>query len=161
MDTKYDGVVNFDGMRTVSKDGKDVDGKKTKVEVVLGRSGEIRILDTKAKTIITTYNIPYGAELKVEEGQKVKKGDILCNWDPFNTLIISDIDGKVEYENIVEGVNMREEGDDQTGIYESVITDCPAQSNVPVFRVLVKLPHLYIFHLPVKSLLVANNGQTV
>ena len=161
MDTKYDGVVNFDGMRTVSRDGKDVDGKKTKVEVVLGRSGEIRILDTKAKTIITTYNIPYGAELKVEEGQKVKKGDILCNWDPFNTLIISDIDGKVEYENIVEGVNMREEGDDQTGMYESVITESKDKTKVPVFRVEDKEGNLKIFNMPVKSVLVAKNGQTV
>ena len=161
MDTKYDGVVNFDGMRTVSKDGKDVDGKKAKVEVVLGRSGEIRILDTKAKTIITTYNIPYGAELKVEEGQKVKKGDILCNWDPFNTLIISDIDGKVEYENILEGVNMREEGDDQTGMYESVITENKDKTKVPVFRVEDKEGNLKIFNMPVKSVLVAKNGQTV
>ena len=161
MDTKYDGVVNFDGMRTVSKDGKGADGKKAKVEVVLGRSGEIRILDTKAKTIITTYNIPYGAELKVEEGQKVKKGDILCNWDPFNTLIISDIDGKVEYENIVEGVNMREEGDDQTGMYESVITESKDKTKVPVFRVEDKEGNLKIFNMPVKSVLVAKNGQTV
>ena len=161
MDTKYDGVVNFDGMRTVSKDGKGADGKKAKVEVVLGRSGEIRILDTKAKSIITTYNIPYGAELKVEEGQKVKKGDILCNWDPFNTLIISDIDGKVEYENIVEGVNMREEGDDQTGMYESVITESKDKTKVPVFRVEDKEGNLKIFNMPVKSVLVAKNGQTV
>jgi len=71
----------------------------------------VRVLDPKTKTVITTYNIPYGAVLMVKEGQKVKKGDVMCTWDPFNTLIVSDIDGKVSYENIIEGVNMREEGD--------------------------------------------------
>ncbi len=158
MDTKYEGIVSFDGMRTVTRTSKD-EAKKT--EVVLGRSGEIRILDAKGKTVITTYNIPYGAELQVVEGQKVKKGDILCNWDPFNTLIISDIDGVVEYENIIEGVNMREEGDDQTGLSEMVITESKDKTKVPVFRVSDSEDNLKIFNMPMKSVLVAKNGQKV
>jgi DNA-directed RNA polymerase subunit beta' len=158
MDTKYEGIVSFDGMRTVTRTSKD-EAKKT--EVVLGRSGEIRILDAKGKNIITTYNIPYGAELQVVEGQKVKKGDILCNWDPFNTLIISDIDGVVEYENIIEGINMREEGDDQTGLSEMVITESKDKTKVPVFRVSDNEDNLKIFNMPMKSVLVAKNGQKV
>ena len=158
MDTKYEGIVSFDGMRTVTRTSKD-EAKKT--EVVLGRSGEIRILDAKGKNIITSYNIPYGAELQVVEGQKVKKGDILCNWDPFNTLIISDIDGVVEYENIIEGVNMREEGDDQTGLSEMVITESKDKTKVPVFRVSDKEENVKIFNMPMKSVLVAKNGQKV
>jgi len=158
MDTKYEGIVSFDGMRTVTRTSKD-EAKKT--EVVLGRSGEIRILDAKGKTVIKTYNIPYGAELQVVEGQKVKKGDILCNWDPFNTLIISDIDGVVEYENIIEGVNMREEGDDQTGLSEMVITESKDKTKVPVFRVSDSEDNLKIFNMPMKSVLVAKNGQKV
>ena len=123
MDTKYEGVVSFDGMRTVEKETIDNNtGESKSAVVVLGRSGEIRILDPKLKTVITTYNIPYGAELMVKENQKVKKGDLLCTWDPFNTLIISDITGKVEFDNLIEGVNMREEGDEQTGLSEMVIT---------------------------------------
>jgi DNA-directed RNA polymerase subunit beta' len=158
MDTKYEGIVSFDGMRTVTRTSKD-EAKKT--EVVLGRSGEIRIVDAKGKNIITTYNIPYGAELQVVEGQKVKKGDILCNWDPFNTLIISDIDGVVEYENIIEGINMREEGDDQTGLSEMVITESKDKTKVPVFRVSDNEDNLKIFNMPMKSVLVAKNGQKV
>jgi DNA-directed RNA polymerase subunit beta' len=162
MDTKYEGIVSFDGMRTVTRENKDTNsGEIKKTEVVLGRSGEIRILDAKGKTIITTYNIPYGAELQVVEGQKVKKGDILCNWDPFNTLIISDIDGVVEYENIIEGVNMREEGDDQTGLSELVITESKDKTKVPVFRVSDKEDNVKIFNMPMKSVLVAKNGQKV
>jgi len=158
MDTKYEGIVSFDGMRTVTRTSKD-EAKKT--EVVLGRSGEIRILDAKGKNIITSYNIPYGAELQVVEGQKVKKGDILCNWDPFNTLIISDINGVVEYENIIEGVNMREEGDDQTGLSEMVITESKDKTKVPVFRVSDKEDNVKIFNMPMKSVMVAKNGQKV
>ena len=158
MDTKYEGIVSFDGMRTVTRTSKD-EAKKT--EVVLGRSGEIRILDAKGKNIITSYNIPYGAELQVVEGQKVKKGDILCNWDPFNTLIISDINGVVEYENIIEGVNMREEGDDQTGLSEMVITESKDKTKVPVFRVSDNEDNVKIFNMPMKSVMVAKNGQKV
>ena len=161
MDTKYEGIVSFDGMRTVTRKGKDTTDGAKHTEVVLGRSGEIRILDAKGKNIITTYNIPYGAELQVVEGQKVKKSDILCNWDPFNTLIISDIDGVVEYENIIEGINMREEGDDQTGLSEMVITESKDKTKVPVFRVSDKEDNLKIFNMPMKSVLVARNGQTV
>ncbi|MCL9981285.1 MAG: DNA-directed RNA polymerase subunit beta' [Bacteroidia bacterium] len=162
MDTKYEGVVSFDGMRTVEKETIDNNtGENKTAVVVLGRSGEIRILDPKLKTVITTYNIPYGAELMVKENQKVKKGDLLCTWDPFNTLIISDITGKVEFDNIIEGINMREEGDEQTGLSEMVITESKDKTKVPVFRVEDGEGNIKTFNLPVKSILVAKNGQTV
>jgi len=162
MDTKYEGVVSFDGMRTVEKETIDnTTGESKTAVVVLGRSGEIRILDPKLKTVITTYNIPYGAELMVKENQKVKKGDLLCTWDPFNTLIISDITGKIEFDNIIEGINMREEGDEQTGLSEMVIIETKDKTKVPVFRVEDGEGNIKTFNLPVKSILVAKNGQTV
>jgi DNA-directed RNA polymerase subunit beta' len=162
LETKYEGVINFDGMRTVTKQVTDNNtGEVVPTDIVLGRSGEIRILDPKSKTVITSYNIPYGASLMVKEGQKVKKGEVLCTWDPFNTLIISDIDGAVEYENIIEGINMREEGDDQTGLSELVITESKDKTKVPVFRVDDGEGNVKIFNMPVKSILVAKNGQTV
>ena len=152
LETKYDGLVNFDGMRTVSKDGKDI---------VLGRSGEIRVLDAKSKTVITSYNVPYGSTLMVKENDTVKRGDKLCTWDPFNTLIISDIDGVVNFENIIEGVNMREEGDEQTGLSEMVITETKDKTKVPVYRVESKDGSVKIFNMPVKSILVAKEGAKV
>lgn len=162
LETKYEGVINFDGMRTVTKQVTDNNtGEVVPTDIVLGRSGEIRILDPKSKTVITSYNIPYGASLMVKEGQKVKKGEVLCTWDPFNTLIISDIDGTVEYENIIEGVNMREEGDDQTGLSELVITESKDKTKVPVFRVDDGEGNVKIFNMPMKSILVAKNGQDV
>jgi len=164
LETKYDGVVAFDGIRTVTKEVTNDEGETVKTDIVLGRSGEVRILDPKAKTIITTYNVPYGAHLMVKEGDKAKKGDILCTWDPFNTLIISDIDGKVEFENIIEGVNMREEGDDQTGLYEYVITESKDKTKVPMIKVIGKDGKeelVKIFNMPVKSILVAKNSAKV
>jgi len=152
LETKYDGIVSFDGMRTVSKDKKDI---------VLGRSGEIRILDAKSKTVITSYNVPYGSTLMVKENDTVKRGDKLCTWDPFNTLIISDIDGVVNFENIIEGVNMREEGDEQTGLSEMVITETKDKTKVPVYRVESKDGSVKIFNMPVKSILVSKEGAKV
>ena len=152
LETKYDGLVSFDGMRTVSKDKK---------EIVLGRSGEIRILDAKSKTVITSYNVPYGSTLMVKENDTVKRGDKLCTWDPFNTLIISDIDGVVNFENIIEGVNMREEGDEQTGLSEMVITETKDKTKVPVYRVESKDGSVKIFNMPVKSILVSKEGAKV
>jgi len=162
LETKYDGVVSFDSMRTVKKEKMDDEtGVVNKVDVVLGRSGEVRILDPKSNNVITSYNIPYGASLHVKEGQTVKKGDGLCTWDPFNTLIISDIDGTVEYENIIEGTNMREEGDDQTGLYEMVITENRDKTKIPVMWVRGKGEAEKHFNMPLASILVAKNGTKV
>ncbi|MDA1182415.1 MAG: DNA-directed RNA polymerase subunit beta', partial [Bacteroidetes bacterium] len=159
--TKYEGSVSFDGMRTVTKFDTDESGNVKNSEIVLGRSGEVRILDPKSKTVITSYNIPYGAILMVKEGQKVKKGDVMCTWDPFNTLIISDIDGKNVYENVIEGVNMREEGDEQTGLSELVIIESRDKTMVPQFRVEGSDEITKIFNMPVGAILVAKNGNVV
>ena len=162
LETKYEGVVNFDSMRTVSKEVVDDEsGKKKRVDIVLGRSGEIRILDARNNNVITSYNVPYGAQLMVKEDSKVKKGDKLCTWDPFNTLIISDIDGTVKYDNIVEGVNMREEGDEQTGLSELVIVESKDRTVVPVIAVDGKGDLNKHFNMPVGSILVAKNGANV
>jgi len=164
LETKYEGLIAFDGIRTVTKEVTNDEGETVKTDIVLGRSGEVRVLDPKSKTIITTYNVPYGAHLMVKDGGKVKKGDVLCTWDPFNTLIISDIDGKVEYENIIEGVNMREEGDDQTGLYEYVITESKDKTKVPMIKVVGKDGKeelIKVFNMPVKSILVAKDSQKV
>ncbi|MBL7812965.1 MAG: DNA-directed RNA polymerase subunit beta' [Bacteroidetes bacterium] len=162
LETKYEGVVSFDTMRTVTKETMDDEtGEITKVNVVLGRSGEIRILDPKSNNVITSYNIPYGANLMVKEGATVKKGDKLCTWDPFNTLIISDIDGKVEFQNIIEGQNMHEEGDEQTGMSDMVIIESKDKTTVPVMMVKGKGDQIKPFNMPVGAILVAKDGMKV
>jgi DNA-directed RNA polymerase subunit beta' len=123
---KFTGTVEFESIRTV--DTTDKDGNK--VKVVMGRTGELRILD-KEKRVLITNNVPYGAFLHVKDGQKVEKGDELCNWDPYNAVILSEYDGEIEYEAIIEGITFKEESDEQTGHREKVITDTRDKTKNP------------------------------
>ncbi|HXR82375.1 MAG TPA: hypothetical protein VN763_15725, partial [Saprospiraceae bacterium] len=97
---KFEGVVQFDGLRTVMIENNE--GGKN--QVVIGRTGELRIMDVKNDRLLITNNIPYGATLNVKDGQKVNKGDIICTWDPFNNVIMAEINGTIKFDNVIEGV---------------------------------------------------------
>ena len=103
----------------------------TKVQVVIGRTGEVRIMDMKNERLLITNNIPYGATLSVKDGQKVAKGEVICTWDPFNNVIISEINGKLKFENVIEGITFREEADEQTGHREKVVIETRDKTKIP------------------------------
>jgi DNA-directed RNA polymerase subunit beta' len=124
---KFSGVLEFEGIRVI--DTTDKDDKA--VKVVMGRTGEIRIIDKEKSRVLITNNVPYGAFLKVKDGQKVEKGDELCFWDPYNAVILSEFDGTIEYESIIEGVTYKEESDEQTGHREKVITETRDKTKNP------------------------------
>src|SRR6185295_8879532 len=128
---KFTGVIEFEGIRTI--DSTDKDGNK--VKVVMGRTGEIRIVEKEKSRVLITNNIPYGAFLLVKEGQKVEKGDEMCNWDPYNAVILSEYDGEIEYEAIIEGITFKEESDEQTGHREKVITETRDKTKNPALIV--------------------------
>ncbi|MEJ7822203.1 MAG: DNA-directed RNA polymerase subunit beta' [Chitinophagaceae bacterium] len=131
---KFDGTVQFDGLRTVEALGKNlenVSNDKAKVKIVIGRTGEVRIMDVKNDRLLITNNVPYGATLNVKDGQKVNKGDVICTWDPFNNVIVSEIDGNVKFEHIVEGITYREEADEQTGHREKVVIETKDKARIP------------------------------
>ena len=132
--TKYEGKLEFEDIRTVASTNSDGEP----INIVMGRTGEIRIIDKKAKKVLGTYNIPYGSNLMVEEGATVTKGTTLCNWDPYNAVIISDFDGKVEYESIENGITYREESDAQTGYKEKVIIDTKDKTKNPSIKIIGK-----------------------
>ena len=115
---KYEGVVEIDELRTV--DYTNEDGNKYKV--VIGRLAELRIVDENTDIVLATHPIPYGSNLYIDKGAKVKKNDVICEWDPFNAVIISEKSGKVEFENLIEGSTYKEESDEQTGFKEKVET---------------------------------------
>ena len=115
--TRFDGTIQFDGLRTTKYKNDEGDD----VIVVIGRTGEVRIVDVANDRLMITNNIPYGSTLKVANGQKVKKGEVICTWDPFNAIIVSEITGKVRLENVIEGITFREEADEQTGHREKVV----------------------------------------
>jgi len=131
---KFDGVLEFEDLRTV----KSTDEEGNKVEVVMGRSGEIKILDAKKERVLISNHVPYGAILEVKDGQTVVKGDQLCHWDPYNAVIMAEFDGKAEFEAIIEGVTYKEESDEQTGHREKVIIDTKDKTKNPAIHVIGK-----------------------
>jgi DNA-directed RNA polymerase subunit beta' len=152
---KFAGDIEFEGIRTV--DTTDKDGKK--VKVVMGRTGEIRILD-KEKRVLISNNVPYGAFLLIKDGQKVEKGDELCNWDPYNAVILSEYDGQIEYEAIIEGITYKEESDEQTGHREKVITDTRDKTKNPAIIVKGKTDTKG-YNIPVGAHLAVDAGEQI
>ncbi|MBS1731747.1 MAG: DNA-directed RNA polymerase subunit beta', partial [Bacteroidetes bacterium] len=152
---KFDGVLQFDGLRTVT--GEDNEGKK--VHVVIGRTGEIRNLDVKSDRMLNTMHIPYGAVLNVKDGQKVAKGDLICTWDPYNNVIIAETNGSVKFESVIEGVTYRDEADEQTGHREKVVIETKDKTKLPA--IIVEGKDKKTYNLPVGSHIVVESGDDV
>ncbi len=133
--------------------------RKEKVQVVIGRTGEVRIIDTKNDRLLITNNIPYGATLNVKDGQNVHKGDILCTWDPFNNVIVSEINGKLKFENVIEGVTFREESDEQTGHREKVVIETRDKTKIP--SIVVEGKENKSYNLPTGSHIIPDEGDDV
>jgi DNA-directed RNA polymerase subunit beta' len=160
--SKFDGIVDFEELRTVNT----TDNEGNAIEVVMGRSGEIKILDDKKQKVYMTNHVPYGAILKVKSGQKVIKGEEICFWDPYNAVIMSEFDGKVSFEAIIEGVTFKEESDEQTGHREKVIIDTKDKAKNPSIIVTTgdseKAYNIPVgAHLAVDSGLVVKSGQVL
>lgn len=152
---KFDGTIQFDGLRTVTS----VNNEGNKVQIVIGRTGEVRNMDVKNDRLLNTVNIPYGATLHVKDGQQVKKGDTICTWDPFNNVIVAEQDGAIKFEGVVEGVTYREESDDQTGHREKVIIETKDKTKIPT--IIVEGKDNKHYNLPVGSHLAVDEGDTV
>jgi len=155
MPAKFDGTIQFDGLRTVSTE--TADGKK--INVVIGRTGEVRNIDVKSDRLLNTMNIPYGAILNVKDGQKVSKGDIICTWDPFNNVIVAEVNGTIKFESLVEGITYRDEADEQTGHREKVVIETKDKTKLPV--IIVEGKEKKTYNLPVGSHIVVEEGDDV
>ncbi len=157
INAKFDGVIEFENVRTVSHQTED-----GPIEVVLGRSGEFRIVEASTNKMIMSNNIPYGAYLYVKDGAKIAKGDRICSWDPYNAVIISEFEGKAEFESIIEGITFREESDEQTGHREKVIIDSRDKTKNPVIRVADKKGNgLKGYNIPVGAHIAVEEGEDV
>ncbi|MEQ6167618.1 DNA-directed RNA polymerase subunit beta' [Ekhidna sp. MALMAid0563] len=155
---KFDGVVEFDELRTV----KSTDDEGNKIEVVMGRSGEIKILDDKKEKVLISNHVPYGAILKVKDGGKVAKGDELCFWDPYNAVIMSEFDGTASFDSIIEGVTFKEESDEQTGHREKVIIDTKDKTKNPAIEIVGKDGSTEkAYNIPVGAHLAVEEGDKI
>jgi len=152
---KFDGVVQFDGLRTVK--AKNNEGND--VQIVIGRTAEMRIMDLKNDRVLITNNVPYGSVLAVADNKKVVKGDIICTWDPFNNVIVAEITGEIDFENVIDGVTYREEADEQTGHREKVVIESKDKTRIPSIKILGKDEKTY--NLPVGSHIIIEQGDQV
>ncbi|WP_430810506.1 MULTISPECIES: DNA-directed RNA polymerase subunit beta' [unclassified Carboxylicivirga] len=155
---KYDGIVEIDELRTVpskTDEGEDVD-------VVIGRLAELRIVDKNTNISLTTHPIPYGAKLFIKNGAEIKKDDVICEWDPYNALIISEKKGKVAFENMIDGVTYKEESDEQTGFREKVVTETRDKTKNAGLRVVSADGEvLKNYNLPVGAHMAVDEGDAV
>ncbi len=162
--SRYDGTLEIDELRTVETD-EDItrDGEtKGKVHVVIGRLAEMRIIDDKTGMMLTNANIPYGAKLFFENGSKVTNGDIICEWDPFNAVIITEKGGKIQYRNLSENVNYRVDIDEQSGLEDKIIIESRDRAKVPEVDIVDKNGQVLItYALPVGAHLIFADGDDV
>jgi len=152
---KFDGIIHFDGLRTVPS----VNNDGNKVHIVIGRTGEARIMDSKDERLLITNNVPYGSTLHIKDGHSIKKGDIICTWDPFNNVIVAEQNGTVKFESLQEGITYRDESDTQTGHREKVIIETKDKTKIPTIIIEGKSNKLY--NLPVGSHLSVDEGDEV
>jgi DNA-directed RNA polymerase subunit beta' len=152
---KFDGTIQFDGVRSVTVTNNEGE----KVQVVIGRTGEVRIMDKKNDRLLITNNVPYGATLNVKDGQQVKKGETICTWDPFNNVIIAEINGELKFENVIEGITFREESDEQTGHREKVVIETRDKTKIP--SILIQGKEIKSYNLPTGSHIVVDEGEDI
>ena len=153
--SKYAGVAVYENLRTVKYESDS--GPK---EVVLTRQGEIRITDDDKRQLFSSI-IPYGAEVLVSNGGEVEKGQVLASWDPYNSVILSEISGAVRFHDIAEGRTYREESDEQTGYKEKVITESREANITPELRVVMEDTNQREYPLPVRARLQVDEGDYV
>ena len=130
--------------------------------VVVSRSTEFKVVDPQIGITLSSTNLPYGAVLEVKPGKKIKKGDVICNWDPYNNAIISEEEGTVVFDMIEEGVTYREELDEQTGFREIVITETKDKKKNPAIHVVgAKKEVLKVYSLPVGAHVSVQEGDKI
>ena len=155
---RFDGIAEIEDLKTVN----GVDSEGNPAEIVISRTSEVKVLDAKTKNVLNTQNIPYGAVLTIKNKDKVKKGDRICSWDPFNGVIVSEFSGKIVYENIEQGVTYQVEIDEQTGFQEKVISESRNKKLIPTLSIVDKKgTTLRSYNLPVGAHLIVNEGESI
>lgn len=114
LESKFDGIAEIEDLRLVK--GENSEGGKT--DIVISRTSEVKIVDPKTGITLSTNNIPYGSKLFIKNGEKITKGTVICEWDPYNGVIVSEFSGQIAYENLDQGVTYQVEIDEQTGFQE-------------------------------------------
>jgi len=155
---RFNGNVAIEDLRTV--EGKDNEGNK--VDIVISRTAEIKIIDTKTGLTLSTNIIPYGSVIFDKDRKTIKKGEVIVQWDPFNGIIVSEFAGKVKFDNLEQGVNYAVEIDEQTGFQEKVLIESKNKRLIASLIIEDKDGNaLRSYSLPVGAHLMVDNGEKV
>lgn len=158
VEARYDGYAEIEELRAVEK--KSEDGNP--VDIVVSRLAELKIIDKNTRIPLSTHTIPYGSKLYVKNGEEIRKGKLICEWDPFNGVIITEFDGKIEFENLIDGITYREESDEQTGYSEKVIIETKDKTKNPTLKIMDKDGSMIrSYNLPVGGHIAVSQGQEV
>lgn len=158
IEAKYDGVLEIDELRYV--EFENAEGKK--YDIVIGRSAEMRIVDKKTGIVLSSAHIPYGANLYFKQGEEIAKGSLVSDWDPYNAVILSEVQGKVVFDNIVEGSTFRVESDEQTGYHDKVIIESRQKTKNPSIRIVAPDgSDLRVYDIPVGSHIIVDESRSI
>ena len=156
--SKYEGRLEIDELRTIKS--KNAAGEA--IDIVISRQSEFRIVDPKTEIVLYTHALPYAATLYKADGDMISKGDLICEWDPYNAVIIAETDGKVAFENIIEGVTYREERDEQTGLSEKVVVESKDRAKSPVIHIVNKEgDDVKAYNLPVTAHIIVKDNAKI
>ncbi len=157
--SKYDGKLVFEELRTIQKVADDGSLK----DVVVSRMTEVSIIDENTGITYSHYDVPYGSTLFFKDGDKIKKGDLLCEWDPYNATTIVETAGKVQFDNLIEGVTYREEVGDEFAVNkDKVIIEGKDKTRNPSIIILDEEGNqVRQYNLPVGAHIIPNNGDYV
>ena len=154
---KNDSKLEFEELRTVPF---DEEGKEC--QMVVSRLTELRFVDVNTKIVLSTVNVPYGSSLYFQNGDTVKKGEKIAQWDPFNAVIVTENAGTMKFNDVVEGVTYRAETDETSGLTEKIITESKDKNKVPTCDILDSNGEVVrTYNFPVGGHLNVEDGQTV
>jgi DNA-directed RNA polymerase subunit beta' len=158
IEAKYEGVLEIDELRPVEY----TNASGQKYSIVIGRSAEMRIVDKNTRIALSSANIPYGANLYFKNGSAVKKGDLISDWDPYNAVILSEVAGKISYENIIENVTFRVESDEQTGYHDKVVIETRQKAKNPSINIMNGSGEIIrTYDIPVGAHIIIENGVKI
>ncbi len=158
LEARFKGKAEIEDLRLVK--GKDNDGKV--INIVISRTSEVKITDEKTGLVLSTNNIPYGSTIYIDKGAKVNKGDVICQWDPYNGVIVSEFAGSIAYENIEQGITYQVEIDEQTGFQEKVISESRNKKMIPTLLIKDgKGETLRSYNLPVGAHIMVDDGDKI
>ncbi|MBF8302613.1 MAG: DNA-directed polymerase subunit beta', partial [Candidatus Dadabacteria bacterium] len=152
LESRHEGVVKLIGVRTV----RNNEGRL----VVINRTGILAIVDEMGYER-ERYPLVLGAKLRVEEGDQIKRGSLIAEWDPYTTPFISEVDGRVSFQDLEEGISMKEQVDEVTGIFKKVVVESKNPDLHPTIVVTDKHGKAAQYLLPVGAIIEKNEGDMV